>query len=90
MLLLKRGGDNTAYISGIVLYPHAQGKGFGRKILKHILDLLSEKTSIDLVTHPENTRALALYTSLGFEVTERKENYWGEGEPRLVLIRKQK
>jgi len=39
---------------------------------------------IELVTHPDNP-ALKLYESLGFTVESRKENYWGDGEPRLVL-----
>jgi ribosomal protein S18 acetylase RimI-like enzyme len=40
------------------------------------------------VAHPENEIALGLYMSLGFEIESRQENFFGDGEPRLVLARK--
>ena len=73
------------YISGLVVRPEFQGKGLGRQALEQILDKYPETARIDLVTHPDNP-ALKLYESLGFTVESRKENYWGEGEPRLVLV----
>lgn len=72
------------YISGLVVSPEFQGKGIARDVLTRFLSEHSEATRIDLVTHPDNP-ALKLYQSLGFQVESRKENYWGEGEPRLVL-----
>lgn len=72
------------YISGVVVNPEFQGKGFARNALQEILDQHPEAKRIDLVTHPDNP-ALKLYESLGFRVESRKEDYWGDGEPRLVL-----
>lgn len=73
------------YISGLVVSPEFQGKGLGRQVLQQVLDKYPEIARVDLVTHPDNP-ALKLYESLGFIVESRKENYWGEGEPRLVLV----
>lgn len=72
------------YISGLVVRPEFQGKGIAREVLTHFLKEHSKAARIDLVTHPDNP-ALHLYQSLGFQIESRKENYWGEGEPRLVL-----
>lgn len=50
-----------------------------------ILEKCKGADRVDLVTHPENRSALELYSSLGFKVEARQENYFGDGEPRLVL-----
>lgn len=72
------------YIGGLVISPPHQGKGIARTVLNLILKQYSKVARIDLVTHPDNP-ALKLYESLGFKVEDRKENYYGDGEPRLVL-----
>jgi len=73
------------YISGIIVRPEFQGKGIATRAIKEVLDTYPTASRIDLVTHPENS-ALKLYESLGFKVESRKENYFGDGEPRLVLV----
>lgn len=74
-----------AYLSGLVIDPRFQGQGLGRQALELVLGQLKDFKRIDLVTHPDNSRALKLYQSLGFVVEARKENYFGDGEPRFVL-----
>ena len=75
------------YLSGLVINPRFQGQGIGRSAIKRILKKLRNIKRVDLVTHPHNTRALMLYLSLGFVIESWKENYYGDGEPRLVLSR---
>ncbi|MDB5236983.1 MAG: acetyltransferase [Parcubacteria group bacterium] len=77
---------NHIYISGIIVRPEYQGRGIATNATQSVLKKYPDAERIDLVTHPENP-ALKLYESLGFKVEERKENYWGDGEPRLVLAR---
>jgi ribosomal-protein-alanine N-acetyltransferase len=72
------------YISGVIVRPEYQGRGIATNAIKEVLEKYPNASRIDLVTHPENP-ALGLYESLGFKVEERKENYFGDGEPRLVL-----
>lgn len=72
------------YISGVIVSPEYQGRGIARSAIQQILDAYSNAYRIDLVTHPDNP-ALKLYESLGFKVEERKEDYFGDGQPRLVL-----
>lgn len=76
-----------AHISGLVIVPKFQGKGIGRIALMLILKKLKKRKSIELVTHPQNSRALSLYLSLGFTIQSWKNNYFGDGEPRLILTR---
>jgi ribosomal protein S18 acetylase RimI-like enzyme len=55
-----------------------------------MLELLKELKifkRLDLVVHPDNIGAIKLYNSLGFETESLKENYFGDGEPRLIMIK---
>jgi len=72
------------YISGVIVRPEYQGRGIATNAIRQVLDRYSGASRIDLVTHPDNP-ALKLYESLGFKVEERKENYFGDGQPRLML-----
>ena len=76
-----------AYLSGLVIHPDFQGKGIGREAALFRLEKLKGVKRIDLVTHPENFKIIALYQSLGFKIEKQIENYFGDGEPRVVLAR---
>jgi ribosomal-protein-alanine N-acetyltransferase len=78
-------GPDHAYIDGILVKPSHQGRGLGRAATVKLLEELKDIPLVDLVTHPDNERAIKLYESLGFVVGERKENYFGDGEPRIVM-----
>lgn len=77
--------DGSIHLGGLAIDPEFQGKGYGRKAMRLVLEKSKTAPKIDLVTHPENAKAVNLYRSLGFEIVERKENYWGDGEPRVVM-----
>ncbi len=85
---LKSAGH--AYLSDLIIDPEYQGQGLGREALTRVLKELEQMERVDLVTHPENNSALQLYTSLGFQIESRKEDHYGDGEPRLVLVRTNK
>ena len=86
-LSIKFFGNERLYISGLVVIPEFQGKGIAREALRQILEKYKNIRRIDLVTHPDNF-ALGLFKSLGFVVESRKDNFYGDGEPRLVLVLK--
>jgi ribosomal protein S18 acetylase RimI-like enzyme len=75
-----------AYIDGILVTPARQGHGLGRAATIKALEELKDIPLVDLVTHPDNARAIQLYESLGFVIGERTENYFGDGEPRIRMI----
>lgn len=84
----EKKGPNRVYISGLVISPKFQGKGIGRQALAQILEELKSVKRVDINVHPANERALKLYRSFGFIEESRKENYYGDGEPRLILVLK--
>jgi len=79
--------EKEAYLSDLVIDPAYQGRGLGREALTLVLQELEEVERISLVTHPDNQNALALYLSFGFQITSREEDYYGDGEPRFVLVK---
>jgi ribosomal protein S18 acetylase RimI-like enzyme len=81
----ERKEDGSVYIGGLAIDPKFQGRGFGRAAMTQVLDEVKDAARVWLLTHPENTAAVSLYESLGFRLTGRKENYFGDGEPRIVL-----
>jgi GrpB-like predicted nucleotidyltransferase (UPF0157 family)/ribosomal protein S18 acetylase RimI-like enzyme len=81
--------DGSVHLGGFAIAPIYQNKGYGRKAMELIMNLAKKARQVDLVTHPDNFKAISLYQSLGFAITERKENYYGDGEPRVILIKNQ-
>lgn len=85
----EKKGKDYVHISGLAITPQFQGQGIAREVLKRILVELKNAKRIDLATHPDNEKALKLYKSLGFIIESTKENYYGDGEPRLILAKEQ-
>jgi ribosomal protein S18 acetylase RimI-like enzyme len=83
----KLRDDGSAYLSNIAVDPDFRRRGIARAATHFLLEEAKGCTQIDLVTHPDNAAAIALYCSLGFVVESRKENYFGDGEPRVVMLR---
>lgn len=80
--------DDHLELDNLMVEADYQGRGFGRQALEMVLNEIGDSKTITLVTHPDNTNALKLYKSVGFAESERKENYFGDGEPRLIMIRR--
>jgi len=81
----ERKSPDRVYISGLVVGSRFQGQGIGQAAMVKILEELKGTKRIELATHPDNKAAIALYESLGFVIESRKENYFGDGEPRLIM-----
>lgn len=79
---------DEVYFGGLVIDPAYQGQGIARKAAEFRLDKVKNVKRIWLVTHPHNSRIIRLYLSLGFVIESWKDDYYGDGQPRLVLARK--
>ena len=77
---------NGTEIKSIVVVPEKQGKVHGRVMMNKLLELTNGSV-IHLVTHPRNTSAIMYYLKFSFEICGWKDNYYGDGEPRLLLKR---
>ncbi len=76
--------QDSVEIISLAVIPEYQKKGIGKLLLNQILVKLKNR-KVHLVTHPRNTPAIILYLKLGFEIYGLKENYYGDGQPRLLL-----
>src|SRR3989344_2850425 len=83
----ERQKDSVIYLNVLGIDPDFQGRGLGREVMRQFLAKVSGAKKIWLVTHPDN-KAVKLYESFGFKITERKENYFGNGTPRVVMVLK--
>ena len=86
-LLYEKNDNENIYIGGLVINPRFQGQGIAREAMVIVLEKFKGVKRIDLVTHPDNIKAINLYQSLGFIIESRKKNYYGDGEPRIVMAR---
>lgn len=77
-----------AYIDSMTILPEFQRKGYASQAMTWLMEKLKSYELIDLVTHPRNTPAIKLYLNFGFVITGWKDNYFGDGEPRLIMVRK--
>lgn len=84
-LMYEHKEDGHVYVSGLVVAPQFQGKGVARRAMELALEKIGKVRRVDLVVHPDNEKAINLYTSFGFSIESTKENYFGDGEPRLVM-----
>ena len=79
--------DGSAYIGNMAVDPIYRRQGVARATMNFLIGQLAHVVRLELVTHPENDHALRLYASLGFKIETEISNYFGDGEPRLKLVR---
>lgn len=60
---------NAVWIEDVVIHPKHQGKGLGKKIVRHIMDKAKKRgvKHIDLLSGPHRKAANKLYKKLKFE-----------------------
>lgn len=86
-LVAYHPNETSNYLSELVVAPEFQGKGIATQAIKVLLEQIENKLPMELHTHPDNKSAIKVYWKLGFEIKGWVDNYLGEGEPRLLLVR---
>ena len=83
----KKVSNDTAQLEGLNIIPNSRKMGFGREAINKLIELIIKGgyKKIMLFVHPKNTLALIMYISNGFVITGYKENFYGDGEPRLMM-----
>ena len=76
--------NNQIELKTMAVIPSYQNKGVGKKMADDFLRRVKGKR-VHTVTHPKNTAAIILYLKHGFQIYGWKNNYYGDGEPRLLL-----
>lgn len=81
-------GSDHVHFNGLTVIRKHRRKGIASWAVRNILDNISNNRIIDLVVHPKNTPAILVYLKAGFVIEDWKDNFFGDGEPRLSLIKK--
>jgi putative acetyltransferase len=75
---------------GIMVHDRFQGRGIGRELmdmLLHMADNFLGLNRVELEVYPDNSRAIKLYESSGFEHEgRRRKAVWRHGEYQDVLV----
>jgi [ribosomal protein S18]-alanine N-acetyltransferase len=90
--IICRYSFNVCHILNISVDPAKQRQGFGKLLLKTLLDSLN-KANIDTVileVRPSNVAAIALYEKFGFLRDSIKKSYYKDntGEEDAILLKK--
>lgn len=77
----------TFWVFGFYIRPDWQGQGFGRELLRGVIEEVSRVggTGIVLSVAVPNRAALDLYLSFGFRIVEEIADFYGPGEDRYML-----
>ncbi|MFK3619264.1 ribosomal protein S18-alanine N-acetyltransferase [Pasteurella multocida] len=84
---------DEATLLNIAVAPPFQSKGFGKQLLNHLLQQLTEKgiSTLWLEVRESNIAAQKLYEQLGFNEVDRRKNYYptphGQRENAIVMAR---
>lgn len=85
-------GAGEAHVLNLCVAPHTQGKGYGRVMLEHLMEVARghRAETMFLEVRPSNEAALRLYRLTGFnEIGSRKDYYPARNgrEDALVMAR---
>jgi len=83
----KEKDKDHAHIGGLVVYLEYRGQGIATEAIKWILNELKDYKKVSLVTHPDNTIALKIYEKAGFKRGRVIDNYFGDGQSRVELVK---
>ena len=84
----EKKSSEHAYISGTIVLPEYQGQGIGKEAKRLLVQgPLKDMHRIDATVHPHNSANIRIYLSLGFIIESWIDDCYGDGEPRLVLVK---
>ncbi len=87
-IVLPTCEPHLALLFSFAVSRHCRGKGFGRRLMEHLLPELAEKgwKRLQLTVDPANTPAVSLYTrAFRFRQIDQIADCLGPGKHRLLL-----
>lgn len=80
--------DRSGWILSVAVREAVRGRGTGALLARTLVAAFARHgvSALRLTVHPGNASARGLYERLGFTVEREEEGYYGEGEPRLVML----
>jgi ribosomal-protein-alanine N-acetyltransferase len=82
-----RRSGTVAYLETIEVSPANRSKGIGRELLRlvEVSAVAARAASIWLHVDTENTDAIRLYESQGYQLEENVQDFYPDGHPALLL-----
>jgi ribosomal protein S18 acetylase RimI-like enzyme len=77
-----------AYVHFVGVDPTLRGSGLGRELYERFFSAVAPRTVVRAVTSPVNAPSVAFHRALGFEVERIDENYDGNSQARVLLVRR--
>ena len=71
--------EKSAYISWDIIHPHHQGKGLGKQLLEHRLQILGSKSEVQVIVVRTTQLTDKFYEKSGFKLKQTKKDYWAPG-----------
>jgi len=88
ILAYEPGSKENYWFFHFFIDKQYQGQGYGKQALQTLLRFIKEHfvecRAVYITVHPENERAIRLYTTAGFQATG--EERWGESVYKLSLL----
>lgn len=75
---ITNNGKNAA-LSWDIIHPDYQGKGVGRQLTQHRLDVIKTIPGIENISVRTSQLVYKFYEKFGFELKEVIKDYWAEG-----------
>lgn len=82
-LLMFPTNTGEIFLHKIMVHPDYRGQGIGSALMKQALR--DADKAILLTVNPENSPAVRLYESFGFQVRNRVDGYYRPHEHRLIM-----
>jgi ribosomal protein S18 acetylase RimI-like enzyme len=86
---LSQTHDDEAYVHFVGVDPRYRGSGLGRQLYERFFEAVRAQGRhvVRCVTSPVNTDSVAFHESIGFRVERIAEDYDGQGDSRVLLVR---
>jgi len=81
--VLHVGGDDR-HVAELVVAPAFRREGRGRRLLRHVCRVADGR--VTLLVHPDNEPARRLYTSVGFDVIDRRPGFYDDADALVMAV----
>ncbi|RYD55563.1 MAG: GNAT family N-acetyltransferase [Sphingobacteriales bacterium] len=71
--------DNTGWLSWYIVHPAYHGKGLGRLLANHSIDVLKANVRVKAIVVRTSQFVYPFYEKLGFKLTRTQDDYWAPG-----------
>lgn len=80
--------EDEAYVHFVGVDPGRRGSGLGRTLYDRFFAAVAPRRIVRAVTAPVNEQSVAFHRAIGFEIERVDEDYDGNGQARVLFVRR--